>query len=69
MAEPKATPKAPAILAVTCVRSVSFNSALDSRWPASKFAIERDANGDVTILAPSGRQLFIPKQLAILELE
>ena len=71
MAQPeKASPPALKVAAVTTLRPVTLNGDTSSYWLPKKYDITRDDRGDITIAVRGGtRRLFIPKQLAIVELE
>lgn len=71
MAEPKAVLREQRIVAVALPRPYSLNGEASAHFASTKgkYLVTRDERGDVTVVhVGSGRSLFIPKQLAVLEL-
>lgn len=72
MAQQQAVPRAeaPRILSVALPRPYTLNGNASAHFSVEKgnYKVERDERGDVTVTCGrSGRRLFIPKGLAVLE--
>lgn len=73
MAQQQAAPRseAPRILSVALPRPYSLNGNPTAHFSTEKgnYAVDKDERGDITVTCKrSGRKLFIPKALAVLEL-